>query len=112
MVCAVETPGDRLVNIVVPYGTKMLGKPVRKTSASFSDIKFGTFIARYAINDVGGGACEIMPLSTQVFHCLIQDRFPVKCRSTEDVGMYFWLETKMQGKQPPDNSLQSYLLFN
>ena len=60
MDCAVEMPGDRLVNIFVPYGTKMLGKPVRETSASFSDIKFGTFIACYAINDVGS-ACEIMP---------------------------------------------------
>ena len=42
MVSAVEMPGDRLVNIVVPYGTKMLGKPVRETSASFSDVEFGT----------------------------------------------------------------------
>ena len=34
--------------------------------------------------------------------------FPMKCRPTEDVGMYFWLETKLQGKQPPRNSPQSY----
>ena len=37
--------------------------------------------------------------------------FPMKCCPTEDVGMYFWLETKMQGKQPPSNSLQSYLFL-
>ena len=37
--------------------------------------------------------------------------FPMKCRPTEDVGMYFWLETKMQAKQPPGNTLQSYLFF-
>ena len=35
----------------------------------------------------------------------------MKCRPTEDVRMYFWLETKMRGKQPPDNSLQSYLFL-
>ena len=50
MFSAIEMPGDRLVNIVVPYGMKMLGKPVRETSASFSDIKFGTSIPWYAIN--------------------------------------------------------------
>ena len=44
MVCSVEMLGDRLVNIV-PRGTKVLGKPARELSASFSDIKFGTFIA-------------------------------------------------------------------
>ena len=37
--------------------------------------------------------------------------FRLKCRPTEDVGMYFWLEIKMQGKQPPSNKLQSYLLL-
>ena len=26
--------------------------------------------------------------------------FLLKCRPTEDVGMYFWLEIKMQGKYP------------
>ena len=35
MVCAVEMSGYRLVNIVVPYETKMLGKSVRETSAQF-----------------------------------------------------------------------------
>ena len=37
--------------------------------------------------------------------------FPMKCRPTEDVGMYFLLETKMKGKQPPGNTLQSYLFL-
>ena len=37
--------------------------------------------------------------------------FAMKCRPIEDVRMYFWLETKMQGKQPPSNSLQSYLFL-
>ena len=37
--------------------------------------------------------------------------FRMKCRPTEDVGMYFCLETKMQGKQLPCNSLQSFLLL-
>ena len=41
MVSAVEMPVGRLVNIVVPYGTKMLCKPVRETSASFCDVEFG-----------------------------------------------------------------------
>ena len=53
--------GDRLVNLVVSCGRKMLDKPVRETSASFSDIKIGTFITWYAINDVGRGACKIIP---------------------------------------------------
>ena len=35
MVCAVEMQSDRLVNIVVPYETKMLDNPVRETSAQF-----------------------------------------------------------------------------
>ena len=60
MVSAVEMLGDRFVNIFVPYGTKMLCKPVRETSACFSYMEFGTFITWYAINDVGGGACKIM----------------------------------------------------
>ena len=34
-----------------------------------------------------------------------------ECRPTEDVGMYFWVETKMQGKQPLGNTLQSYLVL-
>ena len=35
----------------------------------------------------------------------------MKCHPTEDIRMYFWLNTKMQGKQPPGNSLQSYLIL-
>ena len=35
----------------------------------------------------------------------------MKCHPTEHVRMYFWLETKMQGKQPPGNLLQSYLFL-
>ena len=35
----------------------------------------------------------------------------MKCRPTEDVGVYIWLETKMQGKQLPGNTLQSYLFL-
>ena len=30
----------------------------------------------------------------------------MKCRLTEDVEMYFWLETKTQGKQPPGNTFK------
>ena len=37
--------------------------------------------------------------------------FAMKCHPIEDVRMYFWLETKMQGKQPPGNSLQNYLIL-
>ena len=36
---------------------------------------------------------------------------PMKCRPTEDVGMYSWLETKIQGKQPPGNTLQKHLFL-
>ena len=30
-------------------------------SARFTDVKFATFTARNAVNDVGGGACKIVP---------------------------------------------------
>ena len=59
MISVIEMSGHRLVNMVVSYGTKMFGKPVRGTSASLTDVEFTAFIARYAINDVGGGTCEI-----------------------------------------------------
>ena len=35
----------------------------------------------------------------------------MKCRPTEGVGIYFWLETKMQGEQPLGNMLQSRLFL-
>ena len=44
----------------VPYGTKVFSKSVRQTSARFTDVKFATFSARNAVNDVGGGACKIV----------------------------------------------------
>ena len=55
--------GERLVDIVVPYGTKMFGKPVRETSVSLTVVEFMAFAAGYAINDVRGCTCEIMPVS-------------------------------------------------
>ena len=30
-------------------------------SAGFTDVKFATFNARNAVNDLGGGACKIVP---------------------------------------------------
>ena len=30
-------------------------------SARFTDVKFTTFTAKNAVNDVGGGACKIVP---------------------------------------------------
>ena len=45
------------------------------------------------------------------FIASIRTFFSMKCRPTEDFRMYFWLESKMQGKQPPGNSLQSYLFL-
>ena len=30
-------------------------------SARFTDVKFAIFTARNAVNDVGGGACKIVP---------------------------------------------------
>ena len=35
----------------------------------------------------------------------------MKCRPTEDLQMYFCLETKMQGKQRLGNTLQKYLFL-
>ena len=40
MASATEMTGDKLVNGVVSNGPKMFCKPVRETSASFSDPKF------------------------------------------------------------------------
>ena len=57
----IKVSRNRLVNIIVPYGTKVFSKPVRWTSARFTDVKFATFTARNAVNDVGGGACKIVP---------------------------------------------------
>ena len=45
------------------------------------------------------------------FIALFRIVFPMKCHLIEDIEMYFWLETKMQGKQPLGNSLQSYLVL-
>ena len=58
MVSTIEMLGDMLVNIVVSYGTKMFGKPVRQTSAT--DIKYMAFAVGSAVNDVRRTACEIM----------------------------------------------------
>ena len=60
MICAIEMPVDRLINIV-SFGTKMFGKPVRETSASLTDLEFMAFAAGYAVNDVRRSACEITP---------------------------------------------------
>ena len=38
----------------------MLSKPVGKTTASFTNVKFAGFVAGNATNDVGGGASEVM----------------------------------------------------
>ena len=35
-----------------------------------------------------------------------------KRRLTENFGTYFWLETKLQGKQQPGNTLQRYLFWS
>ena len=48
VVSSIKMSRNRLVNIVVPYGTKVFSKSV-------------TFNARNAVNDVGGGACRIVP---------------------------------------------------
>ena len=54
---------DELVNIIgtLHHGTKVFSKSVRQTSARFTDVKFATFTARNAVNDVGGSACKIVP---------------------------------------------------
>ena len=39
----------------------MFGKPVRETSASLTNVEFMAFAAGYAVNDVRGSVCEIMP---------------------------------------------------
>ena len=61
MISAIETSGDRLVNIDVSYRTKMFDKPVREASAYLADVEFMALAAGYAVNDVGRSACEIMP---------------------------------------------------
>ena len=73
--------GDRLVNIVVSYGTKMFGKPVREASASLIDAGY----AGYAINDVRGGACEIMSNNKIKFGSGNDGRYPRKARVTAGV---------------------------
>ena len=38
-------------------------------SARFTDVKFATFNARNAVNDVGGGACKIVTNNEIGFRC-------------------------------------------
>ena len=61
VVSSIKMSRNRLVNIIVPYGTKVFSKSVRWPSARFTDVKFATFNARNAVNDVGGGAWKIVP---------------------------------------------------
>ena len=61
MVSIIKMSRNRLVNIIVPYVTKVFSKSVRYKSARFTDVKFTTFNAINAVNDVGGGACKIVP---------------------------------------------------
>ena len=61
VVSSIKMSRSRLVNIIVPYGTKVFSKSVRSTSARFTDVKFATFNARNAVNDVEGGACKFVP---------------------------------------------------
>ena len=58
---SIKMSRNRLVNIILPYGTKVFSKSDRLTSACFTDVKFATFTARNPVNDVGGGACKIVP---------------------------------------------------
>ena len=61
VVSCIKMSRNRLVNIIVPYGTNVFIKSVRETSVRFTDVKFATFNARNAVNEVGGGACKIVP---------------------------------------------------
>lgn len=51
---------NKFVNIVALYAAKMFSKPIRETSASFTDELFAAFTTGDTVNDVGGGACIIM----------------------------------------------------
>ena len=55
MVSSINMSRDRLANIIVPYGTKVFNKSVRKASARFTDVNFTTLTATSAVNDVRGG---------------------------------------------------------
>ena len=52
MVRVIEMSGERLVNIVVSFLTKVFGKNVTETSDSLSDVEFMAFAAGYVVNDV------------------------------------------------------------
>ena len=56
----VSQTSNCFVNIVVSYGKKTFGKLVRETSAGLTYVECMVFIAGYAINDVRGGAYEVM----------------------------------------------------
>ena len=60
MVISIKISRNRHVNIIVPYGTKVFSKSVGKMSAGFTNVKFTTFTARNAVNDVGAGAFKIV----------------------------------------------------
>ena len=52
----VEIAGYMFVEINIPSGTKMFGKSVRRTFASFTKVDFGRFITHDAINDLNAWA--------------------------------------------------------
>ena len=61
---------NRLVNIIVPYGTKV--SDVRQQVCQIDvgpfhrcKLVFTTFTARNAVNDVGGGAYKIVPTDNE-----------------------------------------------
>ena len=46
---------------VAKTGSELSTEPSLKVVTSFTYVKFVTFTARNAVNDVGGGACKIVP---------------------------------------------------
>ena len=60
MVSSIKMSRNRLVNSNFLTGRRCSAN-LSETSAHFTDIKFATFTARNAVNDVGGGACKIVP---------------------------------------------------
>ena len=54
VVSSINLSRNMIINIIAPYGTKVFNKSVRWATARFNDLKFTTFTARHAVNDVTG----------------------------------------------------------
>jgi hypothetical protein len=60
VIAIIKMSGNRLVGIIANNCTPMLTKPCPSTSSSFPNVKHATSAARDAVDEMGGGAREMV----------------------------------------------------